>query len=48
MTPLLVGSVMEVGQRLREDDVGFLHEHDGFTETLPLADDLDDFLAALG
>ena len=36
-----------VGQRLGEDDVGLLHEHDGFAEALALLHDLDDFLAAL-
>ena len=36
-----------IGQRLGEDDVGLVHEHDGLAETLALLQDLDDLLAAL-
>ena len=37
-----------VGERLREDHVGFVHEHHGFAEGLALADDVDDLFGALG
>jgi hypothetical protein len=44
-----LGDVQQVGvgQRLRIDDVGLLHEHQRFAEALTLVDDLDDLLVAL-
>ena len=37
-----------VGERLREDHVGLVHEHHGFAEGLALADDVDDLFGTLG
>ncbi len=44
-----LGNVQQqrVAERLGEDDVGLVHEHDRFAEALTLVDDLDDLLVAL-